>query len=67
MEQIGLDAQAQRHLAATVQIADAAKALPQDIGMRVHAMMEEHLAGMALTRGVSLHLDAQGAAATSAG
>lgn len=66
MERIGLDAQAQQQLAAVVQIADAARALPQDVGTRVHAMMDEHLAGMALPRGASLHLDARAADAASA-
>lgn len=57
METIGLDRGHQQRLAAMVQIADAAEALPRDIGSRLNAMMAEQMGGMTLMDGVSLHLD----------
>ena len=57
IEAIGLDRRQQRQLAAMVQIADAATALPGDAASQVHGMMQDQLSTLKLGEGVSLHLD----------
>ena len=57
LEAAGLDHARQRQVAAMVQIADAAAALPDRIGSQVNAMMQEQLSAMKLGDGMSLHLD----------
>ncbi|SNR57731.1 hypothetical protein SAMN06265378_1101 [Paracoccus sediminis] len=67
IEAIGLDEAQQQQLASVVQIADAAAALPREIGSKVNAMMGDHLASMRLRDGVSLRLDLdKGAGRTAA-
>ena len=57
IEAIGLDQRQQRQLAAMVQIADAATALPGNVALQVNAIMQEQLAGLKTAEGVALHLD----------